>query len=156
MKKTRKMMTSQDKKDMFEMFEAGLPTKEIIELTGRCEGLIYNYKKKWKEQKALKAQPEEEQPEIKEEVPAGLDNSDYAKAYLAGDPAVIHSSFEIERTIKIRSKKTSILYEMDPSLDRKVMKITLADGQVIELELGLFEKFVDEGIDVYLEMRRTA
>lgn len=160
-RRERREMNNESIKDMFEMFDAGMRTKEIEELTGRSRSLISRYKKKWMDELKTSSNKKDETivEEKTEDESAGLANSEYAKAYLAGDPSVlpmIRSNFEIERTVKIRSKKTSILYEMDPSLEKKILKITLADGQQIELELGLFERFVDEGIDVYLEMKRTA
>lgn len=154
---TRKKITEESKKDMTEMFEAGLSVKEISELTGCTKSTVYAQRKNWKKRR------NESKPEIVEEAvaekdkPTGLENSDYAKAYLAGDFSHSTSVFEIERCVRIRSKKTSILYEMDAgNPNEKKLKITLTDGTSFDIELGLFEKFVDEGVDVYLEMKRTA
>ncbi len=146
--------TTEEIKDMYEMFENGLKTKEIEELTGAPKQTIYNRKSRWKKEKKANAEvsktsEEKTEETVKEEI------SDYAKSYLAGDPAVIRSDFEIRRSIQIRSKKTGILYEMEKG-DKK-LKITLNEETQINIELDLFEKFVDEGIDVYLEMtRKTA
>lgn len=82
-------------------------------------------------------------------------SSDYAKAYLADDPAVVRSSFDIERIVRIKSRKTGILYEVDGE-DQKKLKISLPDGKTLDIEIELFDKFVDEGIDVLLELKRTA
>ena len=152
-------MTEENIKDMYEMFDSGMSGPEIHELTGRTQSVINRYRKLWKkERRASNVTEIPKEPAVKaEEVKTGLENSDYAKSYLAGDPAVIRSSFEIERTVRIRSKKTGILYEMDcGESEAKVLKITLENGQTLNIELSKFEKFVDEGVDVFLEMKRTA
>lgn len=152
-----KKVSEEDKKDMIEMFEAGMSVKEVSELTGWAKQTVYDKRRNWKKRRS-EAKPEvAEEAETEQEVQTGLENSDYAKSYLAGDPAVVHSSFEISRNVRIRSKKTGILYEMDDgNPNEKIIKITLADGKQIDIELGLFEKFVDEGVDVFLELKRTA
>lgn len=151
-------MTEHDVKDMFEMFDAGLKSKEISELTGRNLSVVGRYKKRWKsEKKSVQTAEAEEVPEQETEVvEAKKEESDYAKAYYADDAAHVCSAFEIQRSVKIKSKKTGFVYELDTGSKDQIMKITLADGSVLSIELGLFEKFVDEGIDVYLEMKRTA
>ena len=150
----RKNMTEQDKKDMFEMFDAGMKEREIKELTGRSTSVIYTYKALWRSTKVSgKAEAE---TDTKAEVKEGLESSDYAKAYLANDPAMVRSSFEIERNVRIKSRKTGILYEMDTASEERKIRITLTDGSTIEIELGMFEKFVDEGIDVFLEMKKAS
>ena len=68
---------------------------------------------------------------------------------------MVHSSFDVERIVRIRSKKTGILYEVDGE-DPKKLKINLPDGQLLKIEIGLFDKFTDEGIDVLLELKKTA
>ena len=153
---TWKKITEEGKKDMAEMFEAGLSVKEVAELTGWARNTVYAQRKNWKKRRA-KAEPEViETVETERENSTSLADSDYAKAYFAGDPKVVSSSFDISRNIRIRSRKTGILYEMDDGSDEKILKITLADGKSINIELGLFEKFVDEGIDVFLELKKTA
>jgi len=153
-----KIMTERDIQDMTEMFEVGLKNKEISELTGRSLSVVNRYKKRWKsEKKSVQTAVIEDVPEQETEVvESKKEESDYAKAYYADDPAHVHSAFEIQRSVKIKSKKTGFVYEMDADGKDQIMKITLADGSVISIELWLFEKFVDEGIDVYLEMKRTA
>lgn len=151
-----KKVSEEDKKDMIEMFEAGMSVKEVSELTGWAKQTVYDKRRNWKKRRSEKPEVIEE-AETEQEAQTGLENSDYAKSYLAGDPAVVHSSFEISRNVRIRSKKTGILYEMDDgNPNEKIIKITLADGKQIDIELGLFEKFVDEGVDVFLELKRTA
>ena len=152
-----KKVSEEDKKDMIEMFEAGMSVKEVSELTGWAKQTVYDKRRNWKKRRN-EAKPEViEETESEQETQTGLENSDYAKSYLAGDPAVVHSSFEISRNVKIRSRKTGILYEMDDgNPNEKIIKITLADGKQIDIELSLFEKFVDEGVDVFLELKRTA
>lgn len=152
-------MTEENIKDMFEMFDNGMTGQEIHELTGRAQSVINRYRKLWKkERRANNVNEIPKEPAVKaEEAESRLQNSDYAKSYLTGDPAVIRSSFEIERTVRIRSKKTGILYEMEHGKsETKMLKITLENGQTVEIELSKFEKFVDEGVDVFLEMKRTA
>ena len=150
-------MTEDKKRDMFQMFEEKFKNREVAELIGCSEATVYDYKKEWRRLKALGEVPEvSKETETEQEVPEGLEHSDYAKAYLKNDPAVVHSSFEIQRNVRIRSNKTGILYEMDVSSGDRKMAITLADGQKLEIELGMFERFVDEGVDVYLEMKRGA
>lgn len=150
-------MTEDKKRDMFQMFEEKFKGREIAELIGCNESTVYAYKKEWRRLKALGEVPEvSKETETKQEVPEGLEHSDYAKAYLKNDPAVVHSSFEIQRNVRIRSNKTGILYEMDVTAGDQKMAITLADGQKLEIELGVFERFVDEGVDVFLEMKRGA
>lgn len=153
-----KMMTEHDIQDMFEMFEVGLKNKEISELTGRNLSVVARYKKRWKSEKKSEhvAAIEDVHEQETEVVEAKKEESDYAKAYYANDAAHICSAFEIQRSVKIKSKKTGFVYELDKDSDDKIMKITLADGSIVSIELELFEKFVDEGIDVYLEMKRTA
>lgn len=151
----RKVVTEQDMKDMFELFESGMSTKEVVELTGWKQQTVYAWRKRWKKQKSKDNTPIVEETVTEQEKPAEDGLSDYAKAYLAGDPAVVHSIFDVERVVRIKSKKTSILYEVD-GCDQKLMKITLPDGQTLAIEIGLFDKFVDEGIDVLLELKRTA
>ena len=149
-------VTKADKNDMFEGFDSGLTLEEVMELTGRCRSVVCRYKRKWKEERNMIAPAIVEEPEVKEEKSEEV-LSDYAKAYYADDPAFVRSSFDIKRSIQIRSKKTGILYEMDDTVkDKKVLNITLADGTSFKIELGLFEKFVDEGIDVVLEIKKTA
>lgn len=153
----RKIVSEADKKDMIEMFEAGMSVKEISELTGWTSKTVYAQRKNWKKRRTESVPEVVEEAEAEQEAQTGLENSDYAKSYLAGDPAVVHSSFEISRNVRIRSNKTGILYEMDDgNPNEKIIKITLADGKQIDIELGLFEKFVDEGVDVFLELKRTA
>lgn len=152
-----KMMTERDIQDMNEMFEVGLKNKEISELTGRNLSVVGRYKKRWKsEKKSLQVATIEEVPEQETSIESRKDESDYAKAYYANDAAHVCSAFEIQRSVKIKSKKTGFVYELDTDSKDQIMKITLADGSTINIEIGLFEKFVDEGIDVYLEMKRTA
>lgn len=153
---TWKKITEEGKKDMAEMFEAGLSVKEVAELTGWARNTVYAQRKNWKKRRTKTEPDVTETVEPEQENTTSLADSDYAKAYLADDPAVVHSSFDISRNIRIRSRKTGILYEMDDESDEKILKITLADGRTIDIELGLFEKFVDEGIDVFLELKRTA
>ena len=150
-----KKVTEQDKLDMFEMFENGMSNKEVTELTGWKNATVYEWRKKWKKQKSKSNPQIVEETVIEQEKPADAPISDYAKAYLADDPAVVHSSFDVERVVRIKSKKTSILYEVD-GCDQKTMKISFPDGKTLEIEIGLFDKFVDEGIDVLLELRKTA
>ena len=154
--RTRWNFTKTELTDMHEMFESGMTTKEIQELTGRSRECIYKRRSRWKKEKEKNETVEVlKKREEKKDEPVKLEESDYAKSYLAGDPAVIRSNFEVRRSIQIRSTKTGIVYEMEHN-DKK-LKITLADGSQIEIELGVFEKFVDEGIDVYLELtRKTA
>lgn len=148
----KRPMSNQDKLDMFSMFEEGMKVKDIMELTGRAEGTVYAYKKIWRAQKDAEAAAQKTQqiPEAQ----TGLNNSDYAKSYLSGNPDHVMSSFEIKRTVSIRSKKTGILYEMDPSDDKKVVHVAIATDVTFDIELSKFEKFVDEGIDVFLELTR--
>lgn len=152
-----KMMTEHDIKDMFEMFDAGLKSKEISELTGRSLSVVGRYKKRWKsERKSLQIATIEEVPKQETDIESKKEESDYAKAYYANDAAHVCSAFEIQRSVRIKSKKTGFVYELDTDNEDQIMKITLADGSTINIEIELFEKFVDEGIDVYLEMKRTA
>lgn len=153
---TWKKITEEGKKDMAEMFEAGLSVKEVAELTGWARNTVYAQRKNWKKRRAKTESEVAENVGTKQETAPGLADSDYAKAYLANDAAVVHSTFDISRNIRIRSRKTGILYEMDDATDEKILKITLADGKTIDIELGLFERFVDEGVDVFLELKRTA
>lgn len=152
-----KMMTEHDIKDMYEMFDSGLTSKDISELTGRNLSVVGRYKKRWKsEKKSLQTATIEEVPEQETNIESKKEESDYAKAYYANDAAHVCSAFEIQRSVKIKSKKTGFVYELDTDSKDQIMKITLGDGSTINIEIGLFEKFVDEGIDVYLEMKRTA
>jgi len=148
--------TEQTKKDVFEMLDAGMTVREIADLVNLSQDTVYRYRKNWKKRQSKNEPEVVEETETKTEVSTGLADSDYAKAYLENDPAVVRSAFDISRTVRIRSKKTGIMYEMDNGLDAKILKITLADGQTIDIELGVFEKFCDEGIDVFLELKRTA
>lgn len=77
------IMSEQDIKDMYEMFESGLKSREICELTGRHASVVGRYKKKWKtEKKSEPAALIEEVPEQKTEVvESKKEESDYAKAY---------------------------------------------------------------------------
>lgn len=150
-----KKVTEQDKKDMFELFDNGMSTRDVVELTGWKQQTVYEWRRKWKKQKEKCDAPTVEEAKPAEETPSEEAISDYAKAYLANDPAVVHSSFDVERIVRIRSKKTSILYEVDGE-DQKKLKISFPDGKTLEIEIGLFDKFVDEGIDVLLELRKTA
>ena len=150
------VITEDKRKDMYEMFDNKLKGREIAELIGCNESTVWAYKKLWKAERSTKATPVPSEPKPETEVKTGLENSDYAKSYLAGDPAVVHSSFEIKRSVQIRSRKTGILYEMDPTDDQQVLKITLSNGAEIQIELSMFERFVDEGVDVFLELKRGA
>ena len=150
-----KKVTEQDQLDMFGMFENGMSTKEIMELTGWKQQTVYSWRKRWKKQKNKGETPSVEETVTEQEKPAEDGLSDYAKAYLADDPAVVHSSFDVERIVRIKSKKTDILYEVD-GCDQKTMKISFPDGRTLDIEIELFDKFVDEGIDVLLELRKTA
>jgi len=148
-------VSEQDKIDMFEMFESGMSTKDVVELTGWKQNTVYSYRKQWKKQKSRNSTLDADKPVTTEENTADKVSSDYAKAYLADDPAVVRSAFDIERVVRIKSRKTGILYEVDGN-DQKILKISLPDGKSLEIEIGLFDKFVDEGIDVILELKRTA
>ena len=152
---TWKKVTEQDQLDMFEMFDSGMSTKEVVELTGWKQNTVYSWRKRWKKQKTKETTPIVEETVTEQEKPAEDGLSDYAKAYLAGDPAVVHSIFDVERVVRIKSKKTGILYEVN-GCDQKELKITLPGGQTLEIEIGLFDRFVDEGIDVLLELKKTA
>ena len=152
---TWKKVTEQDQIDMFELFDNGMSTKEVVELTGWKQNTVYAWRKKWKKQRAKNETPTVEDAVIEQEKPAEEVLSEYAKAYLADNPAVIHSSFEVERVVRIKSKKTNILYEVD-GVDQKMMKITFPNGQTLEIEIQLFDHFTDEGIDVLLELKKTA
>lgn len=150
------LITEAEKKDMFEMFDAGMKIKDIIELSGRSHSTIHRFKKEWKEERNKEdSAVVQNKPDITEEKNEEV-LSDYAKAYYDNNPAVVRSSFSIKRSIQIRSKKTDILYEMDDVEDKKILTITLVDGTSFDIELGLFEKFVDEGIDVVLEVKKSA
>ena len=151
----RRNVTEQDKLDMFELFENGMSTKDVVELTGWKQQTVYSWRKQWKKLKNKDNAPTVEQPVPVEETPAEEVLSDYAKAYLADDPARVHSSFNIERIVRIKSNRTNILYEVDGA-DQKKLKITLADGTSFDMEIELFDRFVDEGIDVLLELKKTA
>ena len=148
-------VSEQDKIDMFEMFESGMSTKDVVELTGWKQNTVYSYRKQWKKQKSRNITLDADKPVTAEENAVDTVISDYAKAYLADDPAVVRSAFDIERVVRIKSRKTGILYEVDGN-DQKILKISLPDGKSLEIEIGLFDKFVDEGIDVLLELKRTA
>lgn len=148
--------TGEQMKDIFEMLDAGMTAREIADLVNLKQDTIYKYRRRWKKQRAKNEPEVAEEAETKTEVSTGLADSDYAKAYLANDPAAVRSSFDISRNVRIRSRKTGILYEMDDSSDEKILKITLGDGQTIDIEIGMFEKLCDEGIDVFLELKRTA
>lgn len=152
----RAHLTNQEVNDLNEMFENELKTKEIADLTGLSEVTVRRWKKIWLEERKTESTVEvKKEPEQKQEIiEPSLANSDYAKAYLAGDPVVIRTSFSIERTIRIRSNKTGILYELDNEQKDKVITITLVDGTKFDLDLKTFEKFVDEGVDVYIEMTK--
>ena len=148
-------VTEQDKKDMFELFESGMSTKEVVELTGWKQNTVYSWRKQWKKQKSKNTAPVEEAVETAEEKPAEEDISDYAKSYLAEHPAGDHGVFDVERIVRIKSRRTGILYEVDGE-DQKKLKISLPDGKTLNIEIELFDKFVDEGIDVLLELKRIA
>ena len=150
-----KKVSEQDMKDMFEMFESGMSNGEVAELTGWKNATVYVWRKKWKKQKIKETTPAVEETVTEQEKPAEDELSDYAKAYLADDPAVVHSIFDIERVVRIKSKKTSSLYEVD-GCDQKMLKISFPDGKTLEIEIELFDMFVDEGIDVLLELKKTA
>ena len=153
---TWKKVTEQDQLDMFEMFDSGMSTKEVVELTGWKQNTVYSWRKRWKKQRSKNDAPTVEETVTEEqEKSADVPISDYAKAYLADNPAVVHSAFDIERVVRIKSKKTSILYEVD-GCDQKMLKISFPDGKTLEIGIELFDKFVDEGIDVLLELKRTA
>ena len=149
-------LTEENKKDIYEMMDSGMTSREIADLIGVKQSTIYNYRKAWKKQRARNKPEVAEEPETKTEVSTSLADSDYAKAYMANDPAVVHSLFDISRVTQIRSRKTGFLYEMDDASEEKIVKITLKDGQEIRIELSMFEKFCDEGVDVFLEFKRTA
>lgn len=148
-------VTEQDKKDMFDLFESGMSTKEVVELTGWKQNTVYSWRKRWKKQKSKSTVPVEEVVETAEEKPAEEDISDYAKAYMADHPAGDHGIFDVERIVRIKSRRTGILYEVDRE-DHKKLKISLPDGKTLDIEIELFDMFVDEGIDVLLELKRTA
>ena len=155
--KNFKKMTENDKNEMFAMFDAGVSNREIAKRTGRSQNTVTLWKRRWKEQKDMNEEKlETKEAEVKAKSDKGLGDSDHAKAYYKGDEAVIRSNLEIKRSVQIRSNKTGIQYEMDLNDADKKMKITLTDGTEISIELATFEKFVDEGIDVYLEMQRSA
>lgn len=153
---TWKKVTEQDQLDMFELFDNGMSTKEVVELTGWKQNTVYAWRKKWKKQRnksndaaaVEEAAPTEEKPT--EEV-----LSDYAKSYLKGEAYMSRSSFDIERVVRIKSRKTGILYEVD-GCDQKILKISLPDGTTLKIDIELFDRFVDEGIDVLLELKKTA
>lgn len=62
-------VTEQDKKDMFELFESGMSTKEVVELTGWKQNTVYSWRKQWKKQKSKNTEPVEEVNEPAEESP---------------------------------------------------------------------------------------
>ena len=149
-------LSEESKKDIYEMMDAGMTSREIADLIGVKQGTIYNYRKAWKKARVKNEHETTKDVEPKEESSTRLEDSDYAKAYLADDPAVVRSSFDISRNVRIRSRKSGILYEMDECSDTKILKITLDDGQIIAIELTKFEHLCDEGIDVFLELKKTA
>lgn len=150
-------LTEENKKDIYEMLDNGMTSREIADLVGVKQNTIYSYRKAWKKLRAKDKPEVVEEPETKtEEVSTSLADSDYAKAYMANDSRWANGNLDISRTVQIHSRKTGFLYEMDDASDEKIVKITLKDGQEIRIELSMFEKFCDEGIDVFLELRRTA
>lgn len=152
---SRKVVTEQDRIDMFELFDNGMSTRDVVELTGWKQQTVYSYRKQWKKQKSKNDAPAVEETVTEQEKPAEEELSDYDRAYLAGDPAVVRSIFDVERVVRIKSRKTGILYEVD-GCDQKTLKISLPDGTTLSIEIELFDKFVDEGIDVLLELKKTA
>lgn len=151
-------LTKQELEDIFELFDSKISIREISELSNRSKSTIERVKNMWKQARRIESTISAIEVSVTEsEEPSKLVSSDYAKAYLADDVAVVHSNFEIKRNVQIQSKKTGILYEMSCNAqEKKTLKITLNDGTTFEIELGLFEKFVDEGVDVVIELSRTA
>lgn len=154
-------LTPEDEANMNKMFEAGLTLKEISNRTGRAMTTVVRFKRKWRETKSMKEAPvidhEESVVEPKtEEIQVGLNQSDYAKSYLADDPVRKTATLDVKRTIQVTSRKTGILYETDITDPEKMMQITFPSGEMIHLNIKQFEKFVDEGIDVFIEVTRKS
>lgn len=148
----RRPVTTMEVKDMYEMFDNDFQPKEIMEMTGRSKSVIAFYKRKWKAERSI----EKDESKSKDEEPAtenttnDILNSDYAEKYRAGDPAVVSSLFTISRKIEIASSKTGIRYESEG--DYRTIRVTLTDGTSFEMPIELFSKFVDEGLDVVIEL----
>lgn len=145
-------VTLKDKQEIFELLEAKMSYKDIHELTGRSFGVISNIKREWKQDRevpeiepVVEAVPEKTEPDIA--------NSDYAKAVESGDARYVNNMLDVQRTLKIQSRKTNITYEM---VNKDEIRINFSDGNNIIMTLRAFERFADESVDVYLECAKYA
>ena len=142
-----KRVTKEEREDLYRCFDAGLTEREIHERTGRSRETLFRIKREWKLSKE-KAIPVE-QVATPVETTQSMAESDYAKAYLSGDPRWANGSLSIKKSIQIESSATGFKYEMAAGAGS--IQITTPDGSWIDVPMDIFEKFSNEIVDVYIE-----
>lgn len=141
-------LTIEERQKIFECFDAGMSLNQTSEAVGRGHSTVACVKRDWKAKKELdKLNEAIVEPAVEEPTKA---NSDYAKAYLSGDPRWGNSSLEVKKLIKIESSKTGFTYKRVAGSES--ISITNDNGQSIEVSMKFFEAFTDEVVDVYIEM----
>ena len=143
-----KRVTKEEREDLYRCFDAGMTEREIHERTGRSNETIYRIKREWKLARQNVVPVVQVVTPIEESAPS-MAESDYAKAYLSGDPRWANSSLSIKKSIQIESSATGFKYEMGAGADS--IQITTPDGSWIEVPMKDFEKFSNEIVDVFIE-----
>lgn len=144
-----KRMTTEERQKIFECFDAGMSIRQTSEAVGRCRQTIEYTRRDWKTKKELdKLKEAIVEPAVEEPT---KENSDYAKAYLSGDPRWGNSTLEVKKLIKIESSKTGFTYKRVAGSE-SITIVMLDNGQSIDVPMKVFEAFTDEVVDVYIEM----
>lgn len=126
--------------------KSGMSRVEISKITGRSIAAIRNIKYDMYGKKGAK-KVEVPAPQI-EEVVTTSEPEDTVRNH-RDDPRFA-SNISIEMVAKIAGQKTGYSYRAD--FGKKVLTITTATGKQLELEFEVVEKFLDEMIDVSVEV----
>lgn len=137
-----------EREDIFRYLDAGMKERELRERTGRSSETLHRIRKEWKAARAKAIPVEQVATPIVETAPS-MAESDYAKAYLSGDPRWANCSLSIKKSIQIESSATGFKYEMAAGAGS--IQITTPDGSWIDVPMDIFEKFSNEIVDVYIE-----
>ena len=139
-------VSNEERKTIEDHLRSGLSIKETAELTGRGKATVERIRyamtdKKETVEDAVVEQQTEEVEKTSEPKDTVRDHRD--------DPRFV-SNISIQMVARIVGNKTGYSYVAD--FARKILRITNAEGVHFDLDFNMVEKFLDEMIDVSVEV----
>lgn len=144
-------ITIEEKETIRSYIRGGKSVKEIMQLTGRSHQPIYNIRNSMTEEI-------EEIPEVKAETPVEVVSTEKPEPVQkmvsdCRDDPRWQLNIDIRRIIKIEGKKTGYRYSVSDGPD-KDLHIINDLGQEFTMEMRTIEKFIDELIDISIEVNK--